>query len=157
MFIFIAMSVEINSGNYNMSNADCVACFSLTSRWCTFFHKLTILPISPMYTCPQEQGIFYTPSELNRGLWSLGFLKISPIFLGGLKIVWILYLISCQSDLLFLWHIGEWIESFHLIVCQKLLSCLLIILVMFFLSRPFFCKTSFRWLKVRSVNVFCHR
>jgi len=42
-----------------------------------------------MYTCSQEQDILYTPAELSGSLWSLGFLKICPIFLGDLKIVWI--------------------------------------------------------------------
>jgi len=58
-------------------------------------------------------------------------------------------LISCQSNLLFLWHMGEWIGSFCLVVCQRLLSylhvcMLLIVLIMSFLSYPFFCK--FFWL-----------
>jgi len=43
-----------------------VTCFNLTSRW--FFYPLTILPVSPMYTCLQKQSILYTPAELSRGL-----------------------------------------------------------------------------------------
>ena len=61
-------------------NADCVTCFSLTSRWCSFIRRLTILPVSPMYTYPQEQDILYAPAELSEGLWSLGCLKICSIF-----------------------------------------------------------------------------
>ena len=64
---------------------------------CSFIRRLTILPVSPMYTCPQEQNILYTPAELSGGLWSLGFFKICPIFLDGLenlKIVWILCLFN---------------------------------------------------------------
>jgi len=72
------------------SDSACVTCFNLTSHWCSFIRRLTILSISPMYTCLQKQGILYIPAELSGGLWSLGFLKICPIFLGGLKIVWIL-------------------------------------------------------------------
>jgi len=68
-------------------NADCVACFSLISYWCSFIHRLNILPVSSIYTCPQEQNILYTPAKLSGSLWSLGFLKIYPIFLGDLKIV----------------------------------------------------------------------
>jgi len=65
-------------------NADCVTYFSLISRWCSFIRKLIILPVSPIYTCPQEQNILYI-LELSGGSWSLGFLKIYPIFLGSLK------------------------------------------------------------------------
>jgi len=71
-------------------NADCVVCLSLTSRWCSFIHILTIL--SPMYTFPQEQGILYTPAELSGGLRFLGFLRICPIFLEG---VWKRFECSC--------------------------------------------------------------
>jgi len=49
-------------------SADCVTCFNLTSRWCSFIRRLTILPVSSMYTYPQEQGILYTPAELSGGL-----------------------------------------------------------------------------------------
>ena len=35
-------------------NSNCTTCFNLTSRWCPFIRKLTILPVFPMYTCPQE-------------------------------------------------------------------------------------------------------
>ena len=38
-------------------NADCMTCFNLTLRWCSFIRRLA-LPVSPMYTCPQEQGSF---------------------------------------------------------------------------------------------------
>jgi len=75
-------------------NADCVICFNLISHWCSFIRRLTILPVSPMYTCPQKQDILYIPAELSGGLWSLGFLKICPIFLCGLKIVRILCLFN---------------------------------------------------------------
>ena len=75
-------------------NADCVACFSLTSRWYSFIRRLTILPVSPMYTCPQEQGILYILAELSRDLWSLGSLKICLISLDWLKIVRILCLFN---------------------------------------------------------------
>jgi len=46
---------------------------------------------------PQEQGILYTQEKLSEGLWSLGFLKICPIFLEGLKTIWMLYLFSILS------------------------------------------------------------
>jgi len=56
-------------------------------------------------TCPEEQSILYlyscvgiyTPAELSGGFWSLGFLKICPIFLSGLKIIRILYLFNILS------------------------------------------------------------
>ena len=61
---------------------------------CSFIRRLINLSVSPMYTCPQKQGILYTPAELSGSLWSLGFLKIYSISLGGLKIVRILYLFN---------------------------------------------------------------
>ena len=115
-------------------NADCVMCFNLIPCWCSFICRLTILLVSSMYTCPQEQGILYTPAELCGGLWSLGFLKICSIFL-GLKFAYVCLI----SNLLFLWYMGEWI-GFFLSDCVSetivLFACLLIIYV--FLSCPIF-------------------
>jgi len=101
-------------------NADCVICFSLTSRSCSFIRILTILPIFPMYIFPQEQGILYTPAELSGGLWSLGFLKTCPIFLEVWKrFEYCTYSISCRYSLLFLLCMGEWKRFFcpsHLVM-----------------------------------------
>jgi len=62
------------------------------------------------------------------------------------------YLVFYRYGSLFLLYMGEWKRLFcpsHLVmvVCwDSLLACLLIILFIFFLSCPFFCKTCFRWL-----------
>jgi len=133
-------------------SADCVTCFNLTSRWYSFIRRLTILPLSPMYTCPQEQDIFYIPAELTGGLWSLGFLKICLIFLGDLKIVRMLCLFNILpiwSVVLLTWengHIGSsrlYQRHWETVV---LFVCLLIVLIMSFLSYLFFCKIVFKWL-----------
>jgi len=59
--IMVVLSNSICSVSMLCSdNADCVTCFSLTSYWCSFIRRLIILPVSPMYICPQEQGILYT-------------------------------------------------------------------------------------------------
>jgi len=104
-----------------------------------------------MYTFPQEQDILYTPVELSRGRWSLGFLKICSTFLEGLKTVWILYLFS----ILPIWSIvpfiyGRMAKIFLLVsscdgcVGVHCLTGVFAILFIFFLSYPFFCKACFR-------------
>jgi len=147
-------------------NADYVICFTLTSRWCFFIRILIIFPISPMYTFPQEQSILYTPVELSGGFWSLRFLKICPIFLGGLKIIWMLYLFS----ILPIWFVVLFIyekrfllsvSSYDGIHCVlgfiALLVCLLIILFiyLFYDVRSFLRLVSDDW--VSSVSVHCQR
>jgi len=102
-------------------NVNCVTCFNLTSHWCSFIQVDHSPSFSNVYL--QEQGILYIPAELSGDLWALGFLKICPIFLGGLKIVRILCLFNILSirqsvNLLFLWHMGEWIESLRLFVLE---------------------------------------
>ena len=131
-------------------NAHCVTCFSLTSRWCSFIRRLTILPVSPMYTCPQEQDILYTLAEQSGGLWSLGFLKICPIFLGGLKIIRILCLFNIlpiRSVVPLTYGRTDRILSSS---CTSetvvLFACLLIVLIMSFFVVSVFCKVSFKWL-----------
>ena len=104
----------------------------------------------PMYTCPQEQGILYTPAELSGGLWSLEFLKICPIFLGGLKIIRIL----CLFNILPIWFVvpltygrmDRILSSGCVSETVVLFACLLIVLIMPFLLCQFFCKASFKWL-----------
>jgi len=133
------------------SDSACVTCFNLTSRWCSFIRRLTILSISPMYTCPQKQGILYIPAELSGGLWSLGFLKICPIFLGGLKIVWILCdlfnILPIRSVVpLTYGRMDKILSSDYVSETIVLFACLLIVLIMSFLSCPFFCKAIFKWL-----------
>jgi len=71
-------------------NADCVMCFSLTSRWCSFIRILTILPVSPMYTFPQEQGILYLCGTEWRSLIFRIFQNLPYLFGGfenGLNVV----------------------------------------------------------------------
>jgi len=118
-----------------------------------FFHTYHSLPVSPMYTFPQEQDILCTPAELSGGLWSLGFLKICPIFLGDLKTVWMLLfnILPMQSVVLFIYRRME--KIFLPISCDgcvlwfiAFLMYLLIILFVSFLSCPFFWKACFRWL-----------
>jgi len=124
-------------------NADCVTYFSLISRWCSFIRRLTILPVSSMYTCSQ-QGILYIPMELS-GFWFLGFLKICPIFL-GLKIVWILYLFNILPIRPVIPLIYGKMDKIFSSDCVSeivvLFACLLIVIS--FLSCPFFCKTNFK-------------
>jgi len=123
-----------------------IACVLTWHHVDSFIRRLTILPVCPMYTCPQEQ-VYFVHSYGAGGLWFLRFLKICPIFLNGLKIGYCVCLISCQSDLLFLWHTGEWI-GFRLIVCvrNRYLVCMFIDCFDYVLSCPFFCKTIFKWL-----------
>jgi len=79
---------------------------------------------------------------------SLEFLKICPIFLDDLKIVRIL----CLFNILLIRSI---------VVCQKPLCLYIysIVLMMSFLSCPFFCKISFKWLSsiYLFIDVLCQR
>jgi len=146
-------------------NADCVMCFSLTSRWCSFIRILTILSVSPMYTFPQEQGILHTPVELSGGLWSLGFFKICPICLGVWK--WFeccIYLVFYRYGPLFLLCMRKWKRFFcpsHLVmvVCWDSLPywCVywLFYLYLFYHVCSFVRLVSDGW--VMSVNVHCQR
>ena len=123
--------------------------FSLTSRWCSFIRRLTILLVSPMYIYPQEQSILYTPAELSRDLWSLVFPKICRILL-GLKIIRILCLFNIlpiRSVVpLTYGRMDRILSSSCVSKTVVLFACLLIVLIMSFLSCLFFCKTSFKWL-----------
>jgi len=131
-------------------NADCVMYFSLTSRWCSFIRRSFdhSLGFSNVYL-PAED-ILYTPAELSGDLWSLGFLKICPIFLGDLRIVRILCLFNIlpiRSVVLSLYgRIDRILSSGCASEVVVLFACLLIVLIMSFLSYPFFCKASFKWL-----------
>jgi len=118
------------------------------------FHRLTILPVSPIYTCPQEQNILYTLVELSGGLWSLGYLQICLIFFAWFKdnsdivFVYPANPICCSFDM------RKWIGSFHLIFCQRPLSCLHVYWLFWLcLFCPFFWKVNFKWLN--SVDVLC--
>jgi len=140
------MVVLSNSIWYSVSllcsdNADCETCFR--HHIGSFIRRLTILPVSPMYTCPQEQDILYTPAELNGGLWFLGFLKICPIFLDDLKIVRILCLfnilpIRSVAPLIY----GRMNRIFSSDCVSETVVLFACLLIMSFLSCPFFCKAN---------------
>ena len=141
------MVVLSNSIWYSVSllcsdNADCETCFR--HHIGSFIRRLTILPVSSMYTCPQEQDILYTLAELNGGLWFLGFLKICPIFLDGLKIVQILCLLNIlpirSVAPLIYGRMNRIFSSDCVSETVVLFACLLI---MSFLSCPFFCCVRF--------------
>jgi len=94
--------------------------------------------------------VYKAPAELNGDLWFLGFLKIFPIFLDSLKIVWIL----CLFNILPIWSVVpltygrmDRILSFDCALETVILfECLLIVLIISFLSCPFFYKANFKWL-----------
>ena len=110
------------------------------ARWCSFIRMLIILPISPMYNFPQ--GILYILLKLSRDLWSLKFLKICSIFLGGLK----------RVRILFVQNVNSIYCSFYIWENRKTSSCFLLCISCFFLScftsflYLFCCKICFKWL-----------
>jgi len=131
-------------------NADCVICFSLTSR-SLFFHTHINHSSSFSNVYFSTGDILYTPVELTMsGGWSLGFFKICPIFLEGKRFKCRTYSISCpipvipfiygRMEKIFLPVLScddcvgvHWITVF----ADLFISCL---------SCPFFCKACFRWL-----------
>jgi len=134
-----------------------MTCFSLTSHW--FFYSIDHSPdFSNVYLLAGTKYFVYSCGAKWR---SLEFLKICPIFLDALKTVRILCLFNILPIFLpiFLWHMGEWIEFFRPVVSETivLFACLLIVLIMSFLSCPFFLRPVLSgW--VLSVDVlFCQR
>ena len=120
---------------------------------CFFISWLTILPIYLQFLqciLAQEQVILYTSAKLSGSLWSLGFLKICPIFLSDLKIIRVLYLFNI---LLIRFVVPLTYRRMDRILSSDcvsetvvLFACLLIVLIMSFVSCPFFCKSNFKWL-----------
>jgi len=121
----------------------CILIMLIAWRVFAWHHVAVLLSVdySPGFsnTCPQKQDILYTSAELSRGLWSLGFLKICPIFLGSLKIIQILCLFNIQFDLLFLWHMEEWVGSSSDCVRDRCLVCMFIV----WLFLCLFCRVCF--------------
>jgi len=62
--MFISMTSLYFLGKYDIMLAIVLLFFYSIG----LFHRLTILPVSPIYTCPQEQSILYTLVELSGGL-----------------------------------------------------------------------------------------
>jgi len=52
--VVLSNSIWCPASTLCSANADCMTCFDLTSRWCSFMHTLTILPVLSMYIFPQD-------------------------------------------------------------------------------------------------------
>ena len=127
------------------SDNDCVACFSLTSRWCSFIRRLTILSVAPMYTYLQEQ-VFCILLRSWVEVWSLGFLKICPIFLDSLKILCLFNILPIRSVVpLTYGRMGRILSSGYVSKIVVLFAYLLIILVVFFCRVRFSIRLVLGW------------
>jgi len=110
-------------------------------------------PFSQFLQCilARRNKIFYTLAELNEWRSSIfRFLKICAIFLGGLKIIRILclfHILLIRSIVpLTYGRMDRILSSDCVSKTVVLFAYLLIVLIMPFLSCPFFCKAVSKWL-----------